>query len=56
MASDPPFTNLVQGSGRNEHDALEGQGKGDVSSKVSDPPFTNLVQSSDSDKKPLLIR
>ena len=26
-----------------EHDAFEGHGKEDITSKVSDPPFTNLV-------------
>jgi len=27
----------------NEHGVFEGNGKEDVTSKVSDPPFTNLV-------------
>ena len=49
MVSDPLFTN------RNEHDAFEGHGKGEVTEKVLDPPFTNLVQRSDSDEEPMLI-
>jgi len=55
MVSNHPFTNIVQGSDRNEHDVFEGHGKGDVTSKVSDPPFTNLVQKSDSDERFMLI-
>ena len=54
MVSDPPFTNLVQGSDRNEHDAFEGHVKGDVTSKVLDPPFTNLVQRSDKGEESML--
>ena len=50
MVLDPLFTD------RNKHDALEGHGKGGVTSKVSDPPFTTLVQRSDSDEKPMFIR
>ena len=38
-----------------EHDALEGHKKENVTSKISDPPFTSLVQKSDSDEKPMLI-
>jgi len=38
-----------------EHDAFEGYGKGDVTSKVSDPSFTNLVQRSGSDEERMLI-
>jgi len=55
MTSDPPFTNLIQGSGRNEHNAFEGHEKEDVTSKVSDPPFINLFQRSDSDEELMLI-
>ena len=55
MVLDPPFTNLIQGSGRNEYDAFEDHEKGDVTSKVSDPPFTNLVQRSDNDEESMLI-
>jgi len=55
MVSDPPFINLVQGSYRNEHDAFEGHGKRNVTSKVLDPPVTNLIQKSDSDEEPMLI-
>jgi len=55
MVSNPPFTNLVQRSDRNEHDAFEGPKKRDVTSKISDPPFTNLVQRSDSDEESILI-
>ena len=40
----------------NEHDAFEGHGKENVTSKVSDSPFTNLIQRSDSNEKPMLIR
>ena len=55
MVSDPPFTNLIQGSDHNEYDAFEGHEKGDVTSKVSDLLFTNLVRRSDSDEEPTLI-
>ena len=37
------------------HDAFEGHGKEDVTSKVSDPPFTNFTLRSDSDEKPMLV-
>ena len=56
IISDPPFTNLVRGSDRNEHDAFEGHEKGHVTSKVSDHPFINFIKRSDSEKEPLLIR
>ena len=49
IVSDPLFTD------RDEHDAFEGYGKGDVTSKVSDPSFTNLVQGSDNNEEPMLI-
>ena len=55
VVSDPPFTNLVQGSDHNEHDTFEGQGKGDVTGKVSDLSFTNLFQRSDSEEESMLI-
>ena len=55
MVSDPPFTNLIQGSGRNEHNAFEGHEKEDVTSKISDPLFINLVQIGDSDEELMLI-
>ena len=38
MVSDPSFTNLVQGSDRNELDAFEGHGKENITCVVSDPP------------------
>jgi len=44
MVSDPPFTNIIQGSDHNEHDAFEGHGKGDVTSKVSDLPSLILFK------------
>ena len=50
MVSDPLFTNLVQGSDSNEHDALESHGKEDITGMVSDFSFTNLVQGSDSNE------
>ena len=49
------FHNFVPGSDYNKHDAFEGHGKGDVTSKASDPPFTNLIQRSDSDEELMLI-
>ena len=54
MVSDPFFTNLVQGSNSNEHDALEGHGKEDIIGTISDPPFTNLVQRSDRNEHDVL--
>ena len=44
MVSNPPFTNHVQESDRNEHDAFEGHEKGNITGMVSDPHFTNLFQ------------
>ena len=55
MVSDPPFTNFIQGSDRNEHDGFEDHRKEDVISKVSDLSFTNLIQRSDNDKELMLI-
>ena len=55
MISDPPLTNLVQGSDSNEHYALEGHRKKNITGTVLDSPFTNLLQISDSNKKPMLI-
>ena len=55
MVSDPPFINLVQESDRNEHDAFEGHGKGNITDVVSNPPFTNLAQRSDMNGESMLI-
>jgi len=55
MVSDPPFTNLIQESDHNEHDAFEGHGKGNITGVVSDPLFTNLFQRSDSNEESMLI-
>ena len=55
MVSDSPFTNLVQGNDRNEHDAFEGHGNENITGVVSDTPFTNLIQGSDSNEELILI-
>ena len=55
MVSDSPFTNIVQGSDYNEHDAFEDHGKGNITDVVSDPPFTNLFQRSDNNRESILI-
>ena len=55
MGHDAPVMSRIL-SDHNEHGAVEGHRKEDVTSKVSDPSFANLIQRNDSNEKPMLIR